>query len=149
MRDKIKAKLYNQQYYVKNKLRINKQTAAYQKAHPETRAKYNTAYKRKNPQRYMWATARNNARRDGREFTITPEDIMIPEYCSYLGLKLTFRERRGIEDSGYSLDRIDNRKGYIPGNIEVISDLANRMKQNATKEQLITFANSIRSRYAT
>ena len=148
MRNKIKAKEYNRLYYIRNKEKINKQNAAYQKAHPELRAKYNTAYKWKHPARYMWSTARGNAKRDGREFTIQPSDINFPKHCSYLGIELTYRERHGIEDSTASLDRIDNIKGYTPNNIEVISNLANRMKQNATKEQLITFANHILARYA-
>ena len=42
-----------------------------------------------------------------------------------------------------SLDRIDSTKGYVPGNVWVISNKANRMKSNAAAEELIIFAKSV------
>lgn len=42
-----------------------------------------------------------------------------------------------------SIDRKDPTKGYIKGNIEIISDKANRMKNNATRDELILFAKEI------
>jgi hypothetical protein len=38
-----------------------------------------------------------------------------------------------------SIDRFDNSKGYVKGNVWIISDRANRLKSNLSKEDLYTF----------
>jgi hypothetical protein len=42
-----------------------------------------------------------------------------------------------------SVDRIDSSKGYVKGNVAVISVLANTMKSHASKELLETFCKNI------
>ena len=46
---------------------------------------------------------------------------------------------------GYSLDRIIPELGYVPGNVQVISQLANAMKWDSTREERLTFANWVLS----
>ena len=53
------------------------------------------------------------------------------------------KQGRGGKPNSLSLDRINNDLGYIPGNIQVISLLANQMKSIANKAQLIRFADWI------
>lgn len=57
--------------------------------------------------------------------------------CSYLHIQLNWNNKKG-EDNSPSLDRIDNTKGYVKGNVQVISRLANQMKSTATFEQFET-----------
>jgi len=98
--------------------------------------------------RLLWA-ARSRAKRKGLDFNLTKEDIVIPVLCPYLGIELVSSVPRGQRrDQCISLDRKDNSKGYIIGNVEVISQLANTMKNSASPYLLLCFANEIIKRYA-
>lgn len=83
--------------------------------------------------------ARHRAKEGNIEFSISPADILVPEFCPYLETKFSFENKATIP----SLDRIDPTKGYIKGNIQVISWMANQMKNNASIEQLMVFAKGI------
>lgn len=104
-------------------------------------ARYYAKRKQTNPALFMWKQAKHRAMwdYDGMEFTITVDDIVVPESCPYLGIPFQPLDSR----YGYSLDRIDSTKGYIPENIRVISRLANIMKNNATEQELISFAKGV------
>lgn len=93
-----------------------------------------------NKARQQFATARARAKRKGIPFTITFEELVWPERCPILGVLLTWE---GSRWDSPSLDRVDPAKGYVSGNVRVISDLANSMKMHATADQLKAFANNI------
>lgn len=95
------------------------------------------------PRRYLFQRAKSNGRTSGREVSITLDDIIIPEKCPYLNIPLTCTVTSKRTHSNISIDRIDSAKGYIKGNVQVISFLANLMKSNATEEQLIAFAKGV------
>lgn len=63
---------------------------------------------------------------------------MIPETCPVLGIPLTIGGKRS--PSSPSLDRIDPALGYVPGNIRVISDRANRLKGARSLHALLRLA---------
>lgn len=94
----------------------------------------------------MLARAKNRSKINGLEFNIDLEDIVVPEFCPILGLKLDeFKGKSGGRPNSPALDRIDNSKGYVKGNVMVISHLANQMKASANAEQLLSFANWVLS----
>lgn len=91
---------------------------------------------------------KERARKDNIPFDLTVEDIIIPEKCPYLGITLTHSLGEGQLLSNSSIDRVDPSKGYVKGNVEIISRLANTMKSCATKDQLLTFARYVIGRYS-
>jgi hypothetical protein len=84
-------------------------------------------------QRYLLSRSFSRAKRLGLEFNITAEDITIPERCPVLGLKLASNSG----DASPSVDRMDSTKGYVKGNVRVISWRANNLKSDATLVELI------------
>lgn len=99
----------------------------------------------------MLYAARKRAKLGGFECTITKDDIIIPDVCPVLGIPLfarvgAGRSNRDQVEHSPSLDRIDNSKGYVPGNVCVISMRANMIKNNATLQELEAIVAYIKSR---
>ena len=76
-----------------------------------------------------------NSVRIGIEFTIDFGDLTFPTHCQVLGLELDYFTEQGWTDHSPSFDRVDPTKGYIKGNVAIISMRANRIKNNGTAEE--------------
>ena len=99
---------------------------------------YNSQYDR--IRGYIIRNSKYTAKRRGIYFDLKYTDFELPEYCPILGIKLEYGAGNdGNAPQHATLDRIDNSKGYIPGNVMVISRLANAMKNEASFEQIETF----------
>jgi hypothetical protein len=84
----------------------------------------------------MLQRSRRRAKDLGLPFSLTPADVLIPDRCPVFGFKLVRGSGQALADQAPSLDRIDNEKGYVPGNVIVVSWLANRIKNRFTVDQL-------------
>lgn len=62
-----------------------------------------------------------------------------PDRCPVFGKRFTERGS-GLDRWSPSVDKIDPKRGYVKGNIQVISVLANCMKRDATRSELKKFA---------
>jgi hypothetical protein len=127
MDEREKKKLYDVEYRKKNKEKRSDQNRAWYESSRKVRFT-------EDPQHYLWYVARTRSRQKGTEFTITKEDVIIPEFCPILDTPLTKGD--GYLPNAMSLDRVDNTKGYIPGNVRVISRKANLMKSSLTLDIL-------------
>lgn len=92
-------------------------------------------YYRNNTQSILYHAAKTRAKKNNLAFNIDKDDVTIPEYCPILGVRLTVANGYA-HDCSPSLDRIIPSKGYVNGNIIVISHKANSIKNNATVEEL-------------
>lgn len=91
--------------------------------------------RRTDPRSSLLARAKDRAKKQGIPFSIIKEDIIVPECCPVLGIKLCVGDGSQNENSP-SLDRLIPENGYVPGNIRVISLRANAIKNDATIEEL-------------
>lgn len=90
--------------------------------------------------RAKWRGKKANAKRAGVEFTIPFKDIIFPTHCPILGFELDYEAEERQENSP-SFDRIDPSKGYVTGNVMVISWRANRIKNDGSAQEHRQIAN--------
>ena len=108
----------------------------------ENRTRYNIERQSKlaaDPRIQLLNAARYRAGQQDVPFDLTLKDIIVPELCHVFGVPLV----RGIGkvwDYSPTLDKIVPALGYVVGNIVVVSHLANRIKSDATPEQLTLVA---------
>lgn len=80
----------------------------------------------------LYSAAKGRAKRKNLEFNISIEDIYIQEKCPVLLLPY-----EKYTDMAPSLDRINNNKGYIKGNVIVMSKRANRLKGDFSINEIL------------
>jgi len=96
--------------------------------------------------------ARRRAKNANRVFAITKEDVIIPEYCPVLGIKLKPSVGEGRKnlnelDASPSIDRIDSSKGYTKDNVQVICFRANDLKKDAAAGEIQSLVDYVESFY--
>jgi len=86
---------------------------------------------------WILRSKRGNKRKQRSELSIEYYKSLIVDTCPYLNLKLTYDNFEGrMPDNYATLDKIDPNKGYVEGNVQIVSFRANTLKSNATLEEL-------------
>lgn len=132
-------------YYTKNKIKLSIKNKKY-------REKNKIFLQKKNKERYetglipieriLYNSAKRRAKEKGLDFNIDKNDIKVFKNCPLLRIKL-IRGKEIFHDGSPTIDRINNKKGYVKGNVHVISHKANRMKNNSTLGQLKTLVKNL------
>jgi hypothetical protein len=134
-------KTFDKNYKEKNKDHIKEYNKIYSKEY--NKKNYTTEKRKKkyreNVESELFNHAKSRAKLKNLEFNITKEDIIIPDTCPVFGVPINFENKTNVP----TLDRINNVKGYIKGNIQVISFKANRLKNNGTLEEFKKIINYI------
>lgn len=82
------------------------------------------------------ALAKLRAYKKGLDFNINADDLDWPIKCPVLGIDINYAVRGKTTHNSPTLDRFDNLLGYVIGNVDVISFRANRLKSDATNEEI-------------
>ena len=118
---------------------------AYVHKHQERSTRNLKVWRHDNPAKCLHLNIKSRAKKLGTEFNLDWQDIDIPIICPVLGVPMMMGTNEGMKKGpsihSPSVDRIDNTKGYVKGNIQVISHKANTMKNSASPQELIRFAN--------
>ena len=103
--------------------------------------KLRSGWDHNNKERSVLTKIKARAKATNIEFDLEVEDIVIPNICPILQIPINKNASKMSPDS-VSVDRVDNNRGYIKGNVRVISMSANRKKNDLTlyeAEQLVAY----------
>lgn len=102
-------------------------------------------YRRKTPRFNLYSTLRLAKKR--AEVTIDVEYLLNlfeeqQGLCALSGVKMTWATGK-IEPTSISIDRIDNSKGYVAGNVRLVCTVINAFKSTQTDDELYEFAKKL------
>jgi hypothetical protein len=83
----------------------------------------------------MVYAAKRHAKEKNLPFNLQESDMVIPEFCPVLGIKIRFDNPFNDRDSSPSLDRLVPELGYTKSNTRIICDRANRIKSDGSIEE--------------
>ena len=121
----------------------------------ELKAEYDKEYREKNKDKLkvkaakdfikmtleqrLYRAAKHRASANGYPFDITVADISVPDRCPVLDIPLIQGKGKFTKNSP-TLDKLIPKLGYVKGNINVISRLANVIKQDVDGATILKVA---------
>ena len=94
--------------------------------------------------RHSFCSAKSRAKKLKIEFNLTLDYIKYlynvqNGLCAISGIPMSYKYQDNTVDTRISVDKIDPKKGYIIGNVQLVCWAVNRMKQDMNLEQLLYF----------
>jgi hypothetical protein len=122
--------------------------AEWQEGHPESRRESVKRWKENSPKRALLVQLRFRSKRASIPFNLTADDIPdIPSNCPCCDVEIAHGTGAARMQSP-SLDRIIPARGYVKGNIQWLCWRCNRIKCDATPEELMKIALFMKERAA-
>jgi hypothetical protein len=132
IRDREKSRYHKDPAYHRRKLAAARRYYAKKRAEIRKRAQ---SVHLKDPRKRMVYAAKMRAIRDGVPFDLVYTDFEIPAVCPITERPFVRGQGMPADDSP-SLDRVIPERGYVRGNVAVLSHRANKIKNDATPELL-------------
>lgn len=123
------------EYYEANKEKSLERNRKSRLENPDKWVEYRTRFNEAHPLISLLGNCRRRARDGKFPCTITLEyleSLPIPTTCPVLGITID----NTIREQTISLDKIIPELGYVPGNVVFVSIRANRLKSDASLEEL-------------
>ena len=94
-----------------------------------------------------WQASQRRAKKKNLKHTIKLKEVksLYPQDNKCPVFKTPFIFGGGLNEFSPSLDRINNKKGYVSGNVQWISAKANTIKRNATIKELYALADYLKN----
>jgi hypothetical protein len=90
---------------------------------------------------YRMSAWRSHARERNLEFSVSEGEIKkLPLICHYTGTPLTMEVGH---DNTVSLDRVNSKLGYVPGNVTFCTRWINLMKKDRTVEEFVKMCQKV------
>ena len=127
-------------YREKNKEAIAERYKKYYEENKEDLLKQQRRHRKENKEAHLCSVTKSRIRNKNISFNLDKEYIkeIWPEDNKCPVLSIEFKKGEGMQiDASPSIDRIIPELGYVKGNVQIICMLANRIKNNATPDQVI------------
>lgn len=135
------AKIYRARTYLRNKDKILERTKEWAENNKEKVKEYKRKWADNNYLLKKLRQAEKRAKDRGLNFDLTVDDLVLTEKCPILNIPLLQAKDHDYKfRNAPSIDKIIPELGYIKGNVQIISNKANTMKNDATVEELLLFA---------
>lgn len=118
---------YKREWRKKNRDKLLAKNREYQKNRLDTNLNYRLSH--------LFSGVKSRAKKKNIEFDIELSEIKWPKTCPVLHIPIDYTSRKHSDDSP-SFDRVDNSKGYVKDNVQIISLRANQLKNNASLDEL-------------
>lgn len=123
------------EYYAKNPEKCRAIRKRWSDNNKDKIKKKTDRYRLANPEKILLKSAKDRSAKKGLPFDLELSDVKIPDVCPVFKVPMKFKTRFAP-----SLDQIVPGLGYTKSNVQVISKLANLMKNDATTSEMETFA---------